>query len=81
MNDEDVKLKNLYLEEQSKKEQARIEEENKEMRDAELDEEWKKYLQESEVQKMQMIQQLEEAARIRQERGMKRKKGMGKKKK
>lgn len=38
MNDEDIRLKNLYLEEQSKKYQERMEEEAKEFREKELDE-------------------------------------------
>jgi hypothetical protein len=51
MNDEDVKLKNLYLEEQSKKYQYRMEEEAKEAREKELEEQWRKYLLDSEIEK------------------------------
>ncbi len=38
MNDEDVRLKNLYLEEQARKEQERMEEEARELREHEIDE-------------------------------------------
>ena len=38
MNEEDVKLTKLYLEEQSKDEQNRMEEETREHRELELDE-------------------------------------------
>jgi hypothetical protein len=37
MNDEDVRLKNLYLEEESKKEKDRMEEEARELREREID--------------------------------------------
>ncbi len=80
MNNEDVKLKNLYLEEQSKKEQNKFEEEAKDLREDELDEQWRKFLLDAEVEKQQLIQQLEEAAKIRSEKGMK-KKRRGKKNK
>lgn len=56
MNDEDVRLKNLFLEEQSKKEQERMEEEARDLRERELDEEWRKYLLDSEIEKQQLIQ-------------------------
>jgi len=55
MNDEDVRLKNLYLEEQSKKYQERMEEEAREFREKELDEQWRKYLLDSEIDKQQLI--------------------------
>jgi hypothetical protein len=51
MNDEDIRLKNLYLEEQSRKEQERMEEEARELREQELDEQWRKYLLDSEIEK------------------------------
>ena len=76
MNDEDVRLKNLYLEEQSKKYQERMEEEAREFREKELDEQWRKYLLDSEIDKQQLIQQLEEAAKIRAEKGKKKRRGM-----
>jgi len=56
MFDEDVRLRNLYLEEQSRKEQERMEEETRELREQELDEEWRKYLLDSEIEKQQLIQ-------------------------
>ena len=37
MNDEDVRLKNLYLEEQARKEQERMEEEARQLREKEID--------------------------------------------
>lgn len=51
MFDEDVRLRNLYLEEQSRKEQERMEEETRELREQELDEEWRKFLLDSEIEK------------------------------
>ena len=82
MNDEDIRLKNLYLEEQARKEQERMEEEARELREHEIDEQWKKHLLDSEIEKQQLIQQLEEAAKMRAEKGKKKKKGgMGGKKK
>jgi hypothetical protein len=55
MFDEDVRLRTLYLQEQSKREQLRMEEEARELREQELDEEWKKYLLDSEIEKQQLI--------------------------
>ena len=81
MNDEDVRLKNLYIEEQARKEQERMEEEARELREKEIDEQWRKHLLDSEIEKQQLIQQLEEAAKMRAEKGKKKKKGgMGGKK-
>jgi len=37
MNDEDVRLKNQYIEEQARKEQERMEEEARELREREID--------------------------------------------
>ena len=42
MNDEDVGLKNLYIEEESRKEKDRMEEEARELRECEIDDQWKK---------------------------------------
>jgi hypothetical protein len=81
MNDEDVRLKNQYLEEQAKLEQERMEEEARELREREIDEQWRKHLLDSEIEKQQLIQQLEEAAKMRAEKGKKKKGGMGGKKK
>ena len=81
MNDEDIRLKNLYLEEQSRNEQERMEDEARELRELEMDEQWRKYLLDSEIDKQQLIQQLEEAAKIRAEKGKGRRRGMGGKKK
>jgi hypothetical protein len=38
----DVRLKNLYLEEESCKEKDRMEEEARELREREIDDQWKK---------------------------------------
>ena len=51
MNDEDVRLKNLYLEEQAKKYQLRMEEEAKEAKEKEIDEEWRKLILDNEIEK------------------------------
>jgi len=47
MREEDEKLKELYLQEQSAKEQERMEEEAKEIREAELNGKWKKFILET----------------------------------
>ena len=46
-----------------------MEEEARELREREIEEEWRKYLLDSEIEKQQLIQQLEEAAKIRAEKG------------
>ena len=78
MREDDEKMKELFLQEQSKKEQERMEEEAREIREAELNEKWKKFMLETEIEKQQIIQQLQEAAVLRQSKG---KKGKKKKKK
>lgn len=55
MRSEDEQLKELYLQEQSKKEQARMEEEQKEIRESELNEKWRKFMLETEIEKNQII--------------------------
>lgn len=57
-----------------------MEEEARELREREIEEEWRKYLLDSEIEKQQLIQQLEEAAKIRAEKGRGRRRGMGGKK-
>lgn len=81
MNDEDVRLKNQYIEEHARKQQEQFEEEARELREREIDEQWRKHLLDSEIEKQQLIQQLEEAAKMRAEKGKKKKGGMGGKKK
>lgn len=73
---EDEQLKELYLQEHSKKEQARMEEEAKEVRESELNEKWRKLMLEQEIEKNQLIQQLIEASVNRQKnsKGKKKKK-------
>jgi len=78
MKAEDEKLRELFLAENAKKEQQRMEEEAGEVRESELDEKWKKYMLETEIEKQQLIQQLMEAAKLRGGKGKKKK---GKKKK
>ena len=51
MNDEDIRLKNLYLEEQAIKYQKRMEEEAREAKEKEIDEEWRKYILDNEIEK------------------------------
>jgi hypothetical protein len=55
-----------------------MEEEARELREKEIDEQWRKHLLDSEIEKQQLIQQLEEAAKMRADKGKKKgKKGMG----
>lgn len=51
MRGEDQALQNMYLEESSKKEQGRMEEEARERREKEIDEKWRKFLLDSEFEK------------------------------
>ena len=51
MKAEDEKLTELFMQENSKKEQERIEEEAREIREAELNEKWKKFMLETEIEK------------------------------
>jgi hypothetical protein len=51
MQDEDVRLKELYIQEQAMKELERMEEEDRENREAEIDEQWRKHLLDSEIEK------------------------------
>ena len=51
MRNDDEKMKELYLQENSKKEQQRMEEEARKIREAELNEKWKKYMLETEIEK------------------------------
>lgn len=73
----DEKLRELYLKRNSAKEQARMEEEAQVVREAELGEKWKSFLLNTEIEKQNLIQQLMEAAVLRQSKGKKK----GKKKK
>ena len=51
MRHEDEKLKELYLQEQSAKENTRMQEEAREIRETELNEKWKKFMLETEIDK------------------------------
>tara|TARA_B110000285_G_C15035827_1_gene569193 strand:- start:81 stop:452 length:372 start_codon:yes stop_codon:yes gene_type:complete len=78
MRNEDEKLKELNLQEQSGLQNERMEEEAREIREAELSDKWKKFMLEQEIDKQQIIQQLTEAALLRGTKGKKKKKGKGK---
>lgn len=56
MRAEDEQLRKMYLTENAAKEQAIMEEEAKEIREAELNEKWQKFMLENEIQKQQIIQ-------------------------
>jgi len=79
MKNEDERLHALYLREQSKREELRMETETKELREAQIEAKWKKYLSDSAVEKEMQIQQLVELAEIRGSKGKKKKRGGGKK--
>ena len=78
MMQQDEKLRALYLADHSKKEQDRMEEEAREIRETELQLKWEKFMLETKIEKEQVIQQLTEAAVLR---GTKKKGKKGKKKK
>jgi len=65
MKQEDEKLRAIYLKESSKREENRMEDEAREIREAEMNEKWKKHMLENEIEKQQIIQQLTEAAVLR----------------
>lgn len=79
MRGEDEQLRKMYLQENSAKEQFIMEEEAREVREAELNEKWQKFMLENEIQKQQIIQQLVEASALRKNKGKKGKKGKKKK--
>jgi hypothetical protein len=79
MREEDQQLKELYLAEQGQDETARMEEEAGEIREMELNEKWKKFMLETELEKQQIIAQLMEASLLRNAKGGKKKRGKGKK--
>lgn len=56
MKHEDEKLREMFLSDNAKKEQGRMEEEAGEVREAELDGKWKKFMLETEIEKQQLIQ-------------------------
>lgn len=75
MKSEDKGLKEQYLQESSKNEQDRMEEEAREIRELELGEKWEKKMLETEVEKQLLIQQLSEAADMRKNKKGKKRKG------
>lgn len=48
-------MKELYLKKQANKEKRRLEEEAREFKEAEMNENWKKYMLEQEIEKHQII--------------------------
>lgn len=56
MKAEDEALHTKYMKEQSRAEEVRMETETKELREAQIEEKWKKYLVESAVEKEMEIQ-------------------------
>ena len=65
MRDEDAQLANKYLNEATKKEADRMEEDAFEQKQKEINEEWRKKKLDMELVRQQLIQQLTEAAIIR----------------
>ena len=51
MRNEDEELRAKYLKEQSKAEELRMEQETKELREAQIEEKWNKYVKESAIEK------------------------------
>ena len=79
MRAEDEALREMYLREQSKKETERMEDEAREIKEGELNEKWQKFMLETEIEKQQIIEQLTEAAVLRNTKGKGKKKGKKKK--
>lgn len=55
MRSEFESLENLYLKKQTEEEQARMEEEAREIREREIDEQWKKYMAEERIERENMM--------------------------
>jgi hypothetical protein len=55
MRNEDENLQAKYLKEQSKAEELRMEAETKELREAQIEEKWKKFVIESAIEKEMQI--------------------------
>ena len=79
MRETDEKLYELYTKRQTKKKEVQMEEEAQVVREAELGEKWKSFMLNTEIEKQNLIQQLMEAAVLRQSKGKKKGK-KGKKK-
>ncbi len=77
MRAEDEGIQAKYLREAAQTEALRMEEETKDLREAQIEERWKKYIQESAIEKEMQIQQLVELAEIRGSKGKKKKRGGG----
>lgn len=78
MREECDELEKYYLEEYTEEEQERMEEEAKDLREREIDEQWKKYMAEERIERENMMIQLAEAAAMRGARGKKKGKKGGK---
>lgn len=76
MKNEFESLEKLYLKQHTAEEQDRMEEEAREIRERQIDEQWKKYMAEERIERDNMMTQLSEAAIMRAARS--RKKGRGK---
>ena len=77
MRAEDEGIQAKYLREAAQAEALRMEEETKDLREAQIEERWKKYIQESAIEKEMQIQQLVELAEIRGSKRKKKKRGGG----
>lgn len=77
MRFEDEELRKTVIAESATQNLERMEEEAKEIREAELNDKWDKFMVENELTKQQIIQQLMEASLLRNSKGKKK----GKKKK
>ena len=76
MKNEFESLEKLYMKQHTAEEQDRMEEEAREIRERQIDEQWKKYMAEERIERDNMMTQLSEAAIMRAARS--RKKGRGK---
>lgn len=65
MNEEDKMLKEYQLAEQAHEEQLRMQEEANEQHELDIDEKWKKFMLETEIEKQNIIKQLMEASVLR----------------
>ena len=77
MKAEDEALHKIYLTQNSRDEELRMELETKELRIRQIEERWAKYLKESKIEKQMQIQQLVELAEIRGSKKKKKKRGGG----
>jgi hypothetical protein len=76
-------LEKLYLKQQTAEQEKQMEEDNRMLKEREIEENWKKYVAEQRIEKEQVITMLEDAAGMRGKKGKGKrgKGGKGKKKK